>query len=267
MIINCPNCHAQYEVRSETIGNAGRKVQCASCQTNWRAVAMPEPDTMESDVLFSAEEERELDEVFKREEGQIAAWRQKAVSNSALTEEEKADQKQLAIQRRALRRRQYILHRNLPRARLRRIVIMTTLVMLMTLFGGGLYLRENLVRGLPDLAGLYEAVGLGVNVVGIEFRDVETLKSLRDGVVVMEISAMLENISGRQVSVPAILVSLLDEGGETLFEWSVMPQVSAMREREWIKFETQLAAPPLDADAVRLTFVTSATQRLGQAQS
>lgn len=269
MIIICPNCQARYEVASQTIGNAGRKVQCASCQKNWKAVGEPEPKAVEPDVLFSADEEKDLDTAFHTEEKK-AEKRQKLGKKTAPEttndgehpgEPAESDQEKLAQKRRAMRRRQHILHRNLPRARARRVLIMTTSIMLMTLLGGGLFLRENLVRSVPELAGLYSAVGIHTNVVGLDFREVRTFKSLKNGVVVMDITAMLENTSGRQVPVPPILISLTNEGGDILYEWTVTPQASIMRKGEWTGFEAQLAAPPLDATSVRLTFVTNPARR------
>lgn len=265
MIIICPNCQARYEVASNTIGNAGRKVQCASCQTNWRAVGEPEPAAPEPDRLFNAGDEAELDAEFEKEQGltkeaegpgKTAAAQQQAASRDKTSPDE-LDPEKLALKRKAMLRRQYVLHRNLPQARLRRAVIMVSMVMLMTIIGGALVLRDNLVRGMPDLAGLYAAVGININVVGLEFKDVRTLKFLRDGAVVMDITAMLANTSGRQVPVPPILVSLYDAGGRSLYSWSVTPSVSFMGKGEWVTFATQLAAPPLDATSVRLTFITN----------
>jgi predicted Zn finger-like uncharacterized protein len=267
MIIICPNCQAQYEVASNAIGNAGRKVQCASCQTNWRAVGEPEPEPAhtDSDKLFDAGDEAALDADFEKEEEQFSG----AVSGTKPApapkkrdledepEQPALNSEKIAMKRKAMLRRQYILHRNLPQARLRRGVIMVSTILLMTIIGGALVLRDNLVRGVPDLAGLYSAVGININVLGLEFRDVNTLKFLRDGVVVMQISAMLENISSTQVPVPPVLVSLDDDQGRTLYSWRVTPSVSFMGKGEWVTFSTELAAPPLDVTSVNLTFDTS----------
>ena len=41
----------------------------------------------------------------------------------------------------------------------------------------GCCFRTEIVRLVPDMAGVYSALGLGVNVVGLEFSDVSTLMS------------------------------------------------------------------------------------------
>ncbi|HHG89683.1 MAG TPA: hypothetical protein ENJ90_04270 [Devosia sp.] len=255
MLIICPNCQARYEVASQTIGNAGRKVQCANCHKNWKAV--PEPENPMPDKMFSDEEERALDAAFHAEEGKdlndgAGLQSETGGSEKNLPPDESS---RLEEQRRAMERRQHLLTRSLPRARMRRLTTMVAGVLLILVLGSSVVLRERIVVALPELAGLYEAVGLKVNVVGLEFREVRTIKSLRDGAVVMTVSALIENVSGRQVAVPPVLVSLMDERGEPLYEWSVSSKVSAMGLGEWIEFETELTAPPEGAVGIRLGFV------------
>ncbi|VAW21103.1 hypothetical protein MNBD_ALPHA12-1425 [hydrothermal vent metagenome] len=268
MIITCPNCQARYQVASQTIGNAGRKVQCANCQTNWRAKpeAGPDPDTM-----FDAEEEKALDAQFEREE--LSANKQKnkdrpnkatnpeqteSGENSAKTDADAdVDEEKLARQKRDLARRQSLLNRSLPKARLLRIVRMILTISLMSILGGGYTLRNNIVSVFPDLAGLYQALGIKVNVVGLEFRDVRTLRALRNGTEVMEITASITNVSRDQVVVPSVLISILDKQGRSIYQWSVDPQVVGMQAGEWVEFKTQLTSPPSKAASVRLNFVTN----------
>ncbi len=256
MLIICPNCQARYEVASQTIGNNGRKVQCASCHKNWKAVAEAEPS--EADKIFSAEDEQALDADFYKEEqaqSKKTGAMDKVRGGAGADQDAQQELTKQAEKRLAMKKRQHLLIRSLPRARMQRLVVMVTSVLLMVFFGGGLVLRERIVMALPDLAGIYSAVGLSVNVVGLEFREVNTVKSLRDGSVVMSVSAMLENVSGGQVSVPPILVSLLDEHGSVLYEWSVTSQVVAMGYGEWVEFETELISPPEGAVGIRLSFV------------
>ncbi len=268
MIITCPNCQARYQVASQTIGNTGRKVQCANCQTNWKAKPEPVPDT--PDTMFGAEEERALDAEFEREErstGQSKAPGENEANGSEIAHRDglkkdsgqagaNLDEEKLARQKRNLARRQSILNRSLPKARLRRIVRMVLTIALMTIVLGGYMFRENIVRSFPSMAGLYGAIGIKVNVVGLEFRDVRTLRALRNGAEIMEITASITNVSPDQVVVPPVLVSLLNKAGKSIYEWSTAPQVVGMQAGEWIEFKTQLTSPPPEAVSVRLSFVT-----------
>jgi len=279
MIITCPNCQARYQVASQTIGNAGRKVQCANCQTNWKAKPEPVPDP---DTMFDAEGEMALDAEFEREEkaaSQSQVKNQSQVMSQATSEnapdgtdgtdvaheaasgegnaeaDADLDKEKLARQKRNLARRQNILNRSLPKARFQRIVRMSLTIALMTILLSGYLFRENIVLSFPGMAGLYGAVGIKVNVVGLEFRNIRTLRSLRDGAEMMEITASITNISPDQVVVPPVLVSLLDKAGNSIYEWSTAPQVVGMQAGEWIDFKTQLTSPPPGAVSVRLSFV------------
>lgn len=263
MIITCPNCQSRYEIAAQALGDRGRKVECANCHANWKALPVPEsPASNDDDQLFTSAEEEELDAFFEAEEARTGAKRPAEYGADAAKpgadragDSKPVDKERLARQRRALARRQMVLKRNLPQARLRRGFRMAMAVMLMTLIGGGIYLREPIVRSLPDLAGVYAAIGLPVNVTGIEFQDAETLRSQRNGVEVLGITANLVNVKGTQVPVPPVLVSLLNDEGATIFEWSVVPQAQMMQAGDWAEFSTQLTAPPEDAARLRLTFL------------
>lgn len=269
MIITCPNCQSRYEVAAQALGERGRKVECASCHANWKALPLPETDMPPADRMFSAEEEKALDADFEREEAAATAkagaktsdplGKVSSIAGNAEDETTPEDKARIERQRKALEIRQQVLKRNLPQARMRRAWRMILAVVLMTLIGGGIYLREPIVRAIPDMAGLYSAVGLGVNVVGLEFSEVKTLRAMRDGAEVLQISANLVNVAGRQVAVPPVVVSLLDENDNLLFEWSVVPQVQVLQANDWTGFSTQLTSPPAGAADLNLSFLEHAS--------
>jgi predicted Zn finger-like uncharacterized protein len=246
MIIICPNCGTRYEVGDNTIGAVGRKVKCASCEKTWKAKAEPEPD---EDALFRPEEEKVLDKAFEEEE--------KAAAHAAGRDEPEPIDPALQTERKkAMLDRHKLLSGKMPMARVRRAARMVSLVMLMTLIGGGIVLREPIVRGLPDLAGFYGAIGLGVNVVGLEFAGVSTLRSMSDSRSALILSGRIDNVTGRQVDVPQVLVTLVNAEGSTLYEWTMTPLVRILAPGESVEFDTRLTSPPENADRARLTFVT-----------
>lgn len=258
MIITCPNCQSQYEVAAQALGERGRKVECAACHANWKA--LPIPETAPADRIFSAAEEDELDAAFEHEAAKVAGLPepehpQISAEPSPVVHATPEEEARLNRQRKALEKRQQVLKRNLPQARLRRAWRMALAVVLMTLIGGGVYLRQPIVRAVPDLAGIYAAIGLPVNVIGLEFADVKTLRSMRDGAQVLMITANLVNVSDQQVPVPPVVVSLLDADGAVLFEWSVVPLVQVLQADDWTEFSTQLTSPPADAADLHLSFL------------
>lgn len=268
-VIICPNCQANYNIAASMLGDKGRQVKCAKCDHGWKAVAESKVAATEGDVEIpqsaqdiNAENEAAMDAGFEQvskdaeptqalaeepencsEEDQLPDVEEKPLSSKARAQQEKD-----------MARRKNLIAKAMPRARLTKVIRIMGAVLLAMVFFSGLFLRENIVRTFPDLAGLYGSVGLGVNVVGLEFAEVKTLRILREGDEVMEISAGIESVSSHQVPVPRIIVTLLDENDASVFEWSVTSRAAIMLPGEWIDFETQLISPPKEAMSVRLTF-------------
>lgn len=264
MIITCPHCHTKYQVTYEAIGSAGRKVQCAHCHQAWTQDGKATPPLEEAgseaptadDKLFDAMAEDALDEVMKSEESAVAAskGRNAAIPPKVSSPLPGLDAAALQQRQAAFSRRQHAMVSRLPLARLRRAARIGSVLMLAGLLGGAYFWRVPIVERYPDLAGLYEAVGLGVNVVGLDFVDLETLKTLSGGNDVLTVSAQIVGRSRTPVVVPPVVVSLLDETGHAVYEWSVAPRVRDMMAGERATFDTRLSLPPSEAVRVRLSF-------------
>lgn len=285
MIITCPHCHTRYQVASDMIGSAGRKVQCAHCHRDWQArPAPPEPPETADDKLFSALEEEKLDDAFADAEQAGAPDRPSHARPAAESvpaapapvgpsEDRKATAAapaggaQSGKAKGALKatltrfaRRERLLLRQMPQARLRRAVRLGGAVALVGLLAGLYVWRTDLVRSFPSLDGLYEAVGLPINVVGLEFSDVKTLKALSGGVEKLVIDANIVSVAGRPVSVPPVIVTLADAGGQPIYEWSAVGPAGEVDPGRSVPFETQLPAPPAAASKVVLTFGPGSNQ-------
>ncbi|GGF44320.1 MJ0042 family finger-like domain protein [Youhaiella tibetensis] len=289
MIITCPHCQTRYQIALETIGSAGRKVQCANCGEAWQAMPefpkpRPKPTLVQpgeeypDDKLFDEADEARLDAEFAAQEREASAQATGEDDESSTDEfadfeevEEEAINPQMpprpAVdpalarkQQRAFFRRQNARGRQLPMARVRRTARILVAVALVMLIGGGLFFRTNIVRQFPALAGLYESVGLGVNVVGLEIRDLKTMRSQRAGNDILSIESRIYSVANRIVPVPSVVVTLLDGSGAALYEWSVTPQARDLKPGEVIDFSTELPKPPAGASQVKLTFASSRGQ-------
>ncbi|WP_297110702.1 zinc-ribbon domain-containing protein [uncultured Devosia sp.] len=276
MIITCPHCQTKYQVTYEAIGSAGRKVQCAHCHQAWTqdAVIATQSEskskggvTTEDDKLFEAIAEDALDEAMRAEEGAVSTARGRvATAPEAPLAPPGVDAAALKKRQAEFSRRQHAIVSRLPMARLRRAARISGVLILASLLGSGYYWRVPIVERYPDLAGLYEAVGLGVNVVGLEFDGLETLKSLSGGNDVLTVSAQIIGRSPRPVPVPPVVVSLLDASGHAVYEWSVAPRVRDLMTGERATFDTRLSLPPSEAERVKLSFANrGATPERGAA--
>lgn len=281
VVIACPNCGTRYQVPYGTLGVEGREVQCAQCGKPWHATAdEPAPPPVDPDMMFTPADEAALDKAFEHEAGAVAprpsGARHAAPAHPA---EDVAKEKTLAEIRAAIApkprsapttvdpglakakrsfdKRQRRVIASLPFARFRRAARLAALLVLVALPLVGFFFRIELVRTFPSLAGLYASIGLNVNVTGLEFADAKTLKTLRNGKTVMTISAKIRSIAGQTVPVPPVLVSLLNDSGATLYEWTAAPQAPDMEPGEALDFSTEVNSPPDGATRVRLSFTTA----------
>lgn len=286
MIISCPHCQTKYQVTYEAIGSAGRKVQCAHCQQAWDQGPIdkdePPPEVRKAQEAIA---EDQLDEAMSAQEKAASA---KAVEEKAakLAKAEKdrlakaakgkkygdvldqasagkIDPSVIRKRRREFSHRQEKFMAEGPMAQLRlalRIVAGVTLVAVLALAYLG---RVQVVQRFPAMAGVYEAVGLGVNVVGLEFSGLTAMQTLRNGKEVLIVSAQIVGLSRSPVPVPAVVVTLVGPGGQGVYQWSVQPNVSDLMGGERATFDTQLTLPPGDASRLRLSFADGAGGRAG----
>jgi len=271
VVIACPNCGTRYQVPFATIGAKGRNVQCAHCGKSWQAKAEAPAEKLQPKA------EAALDEKFAEEERRTKAGRGGASELPMVRSPEHQrtlDEIKAAIapkpgaapaevldpaaqkrQQQEFSRRQRSLASRLPVARFRRMARNLALALAVLLCAGGIFARGALVEQFPQLAGLYAAVGLGVNVVGLDFRDVRTLKSLQQGAEVLVVDGRIASVTNHEARLPDVIVTLLGSKGQSLFQWSMTPMAGELEPGESVAFSTQLAKPPEDAVSVRLSFV------------
>lgn len=282
MIITCPHCQTKYQVTYEAIGSAGRKVQCAHCQQAWQQKPLdPEADaTPEQKQASSAMTEDAMDEALAAEAESVLAEKARKLRQEKAAEEaqhraaaaaaaaaSKAEAAMLKKRQKDFSKRHNAMVADLPLARLRRTFRVLGAVALAGVFAVGYFGRVQVVQQFPAMAGVYEAVGLGVNVVGLDFSNVTTQQSMRDGREMLAVSAQIVGLETEPRPVPAVVVTLLDSHGQGIYEWSVTPSVRDLMAGERATFDTQLALPPGDAASVRLSFAGGQSMPLVDAQA
>ncbi len=276
MIITCPHCQTKYQVAYEAIGSAGRKVQCAQCQQAWQQQPLPAEDVADPDRMpaFEALSEDALDEVMEAEERAAAAEAEARRAKEKAAEEARqqaaAAKMEAALLRKRQRdfsRRQTAMAAELPLAKLRRSLRILAVLLLGVVLAVLYFGRIQVVERFPAMAGVYEAMGLGVNVVGLDFAEVTSLRTLRDGKDVLLVSAQIVGLMPEPVAVPAVVVTLLDDEGRGIYEWSVTPSVRDLMAGERSTLDIQLPLPPGNAMRVRLSFAGGQGMAAGAAAS
>ena len=116
--------------------------------------------------------------------------------------------------------------------------------------------RESIVRLMPDLAGGYAAIGLPVNLRGLEFRGVRTTQEVQDGIPVLVIEGEVVNVTKHSVEVPRVRIAVLGPGKQELYCWTTLLQRSVLSDNEKVSFRSRLASPPPNGQEVLVRFLT-----------
>lgn len=273
--VQCAHCGKAWQAVAEKIVEPPKQEPppAPKPQPKPAAKVPPEAET-EDDRMFDADAEAELDEAFEAEQRKTAESDAEEDRDALMAEAEKAlaDAKAALAPKspppqpaapptpadkkreKAFTRRQEALTRQLPMARIRRTARIAGVGLLALMLVGGVVLRTDLVRLFPDLAGAYEAIGLGVNVVGLEFRDVKTLLARQNGAETLQVDARIFSVAPGKVGVPSVLVTLLSEADAPVYQWTVAPKNSSMQPGEIMEFSSQLTMPPAGASRIRLSF-------------
>ena len=126
--------------------------------------------------------------------------------------------------------------------------------MLVGLTGGLLLMRADVVRLAPQTASLYAAIGLPVNLRGLAFENVTSVKEQRDGVTVLVVEGTIVSASASAVEVPRLRIALRGEAGNEVYVWTAAPNRSILAPGETLPFRTRLASPPPEGRDVLVRF-------------
>lgn len=287
MKIKCPECGTSYDIKAEALGAEGRSVKCARCGNRWH-VEPPSPapvvapqDPVEADVQewerdTEAEKSATADPVDDTAENSTTETAKAPTSFAApedpddLEAQEKdaaANQKSSDVESQASRtkikvnpykhRRDRIgaIFRWLLRRNYRRIsgVILFAASLLICLFL--VLIRNELVKKSPDLASLFQTIGLDINLRGLEFRDIRTFRDVAEGKPALVIEGSIHNIKSETVPVPAVRLSLRDVEHQEIYAWTIEPKVKSLDALDETRFRTILTDFPTGVDDIQVRFV------------
>ena len=99
------------------------------------------------------------------------------------------------------------------------------------------------VESVPDLASLYELIGMPVNVAGVDFSMVDVQLVQKSGSPVITVETELVNPGAKPVILPSVQFSVLGNEGSELYSWSIDPDHVGLGPGERKMIETSIAAP------------------------
>lgn len=181
MILSCPNCATKYTLNESQLGVRGRTVRCAACKTTWHAERPEKPiDLSFSDVKKS---EKETVEDLHTVKAKKLPLKYRAIL------EDKKRMKALAAQG---------------------MVWGGMAAAFALILALGFFLRVDIVRAFPRIAGAYAMVGMKVNGTHLVFGDKTADAGFKGGRFVVTVKAQVKNTSDKPVPVPPVRVKLLD---------------------------------------------------------
>ena len=226
MRLLCPHCGKAHIIRDDALGATGRTVRCSSCKSTWFADTAGAPRT--SAHPYESTDPHALIEKVRK----ATAYKPKANKTVAQAKPRLLVEPGLAI-----------------------------LGALALFLCSGLIFRENVVRSVPNLASLYKGIGLPVNVRGLEFRDVKSSRDLQNGEQILIVEGKIHNVTGGEVTVPVVSVTLRSPTGGEIDTLSTQPEAAKLGNAGETAFKIQLPNPSSDAKDALVHF--SDSQNLG----
>ena len=255
MLIICPACSARYQVDGTKLPSVGRSIRCGRCGNRWHAAPVDPPADVFATSVSEIEEgnPQPSDEAAARprapRQAQLATgdWESGGAVPAGETEAALRGVRVGSPTTHAANRRGSSAKSRQGQAFL--------LGMLLALALAALYYRVDVVGAVPASAGLYEIVGLPVNLRGLEFRHVESQRTYEDGLPALDIEGRIANIRAEAVEVPSVRIAILGARGEELYNWRVEPRRQRLEADEDMRIRSRLTAPPSGARDIRLQFV------------
>jgi predicted Zn finger-like uncharacterized protein len=252
MQLACPTCHTAFHIEPGTLGDNGRSVRCTRCRTVWLARSadlLPDPVMAEA----SAGEGSTLPTISGG--GllpQVVPW-----NDTVMVEVESSPPVAPVAARPAIAERDWspAARRAAARKSRTRSRLVAATIVLAALVVGALGSRASIVRAVPDLAGFYAAIGLPVNLRGLEFRSVRTTKEIHDGTPVLIIEGEIANVTRGTADVPRLRFAVNGVGDKELYAWTALLPRATLPGGESVTFRSRLASPPSDGEEVVVRFL------------
>lgn len=114
--------------------------------------------------------------------------------------------------------------------------------------------RERIVAVFPDFAGIYEMIGLKVNLRGLDFQNVTARQEMDGSTPVLLVEGDIINLGSESKGLPAVRVTLKSSTGRDVYAWNyALPQLS-IDQMGKVHFKTRLLAPPEASVTVEVRF-------------
>lgn len=177
MILSCPECGTQYTLKESQLGPRGRTVRCTTCRHTWHA-------EVPIDLRFSEPKKA----VEPEEDLQSVKAKKLPGKYRAMLEDKK---------------------------RMRALAVETVMwggmaALAIVVLALGYFLRVDVVKAFPRVAGAYAMIGLDVKGTNLRFDSQTAAPVLKGGRFFVTVQAKVTNIGDKAEPVPPVRVKLQD---------------------------------------------------------
>jgi len=104
--------------------------------------------------------------------------------------------------------------------------------------------RAEIVAVAPATGGLFAAIGLPVNPIGLAIADVSARFAAGGDKSLLAVEGALVNLRGKATAAPNLRIALRAADGRELYVWTTRPPKDRLAVGERASFVARLAAPP-----------------------
>lgn len=151
--------------------------------------------------------------------------------------------------------------RDLPPAGRGRWPVVATILALVMGATALIGMREKIVRNAPATALAYRALGLPVNLAGLELRGVRSRVEIDGGRKVLITEGEIVNIRRDENRTPPLTLTVRDSNGLQRYAWTAPAPKTRLQPGETIAFRARLASPPEDGAEVLVRFARLAAAK------
>jgi hypothetical protein len=152
--------------------------------------------------------------------------------------------------------RDHVDQKKLARRR-RTIRLIWALAMILVIFAATIafFNRQEIVNRIPQMASVYEKVGITVRAGGLEIDPPQARTVMVDGSAVIRVESVVRNLTRTTKTVPLIELTLHDIDGTSLVQWFVEPDPNQIEGRGRLVFTSEISDPPNGVVGLRYKFV------------
>jgi predicted Zn finger-like uncharacterized protein len=115
--------------------------------------------------------------------------------------------------------------------------------------------RSDFVRVMPQTASFYAAIGMPVNLRGLNFEAFTTATEQHEGVPILVVEGNIVNTTRSITDVPHLRFAVRNAARQEIYSWTATATRPTLTSGETVSFHSRLASPPPDAHDVLVRFV------------